>query len=763
VPDDVFQMPTTGQRFGAFPEEWAALKRLAKVDLLPVVSNPEALISPTSSLKAIGKTPSIYNHNGHAVGIQKWTDWETTVPNIEAWSKEEDYGVCIQTRKVRALDLDVPDLLDSERVVGAFLAALGLPSLPTRRREGTGKLVLAFVVGSTGTELRKRNFKTEGGLVELLATKQQFVAVGTHPSGTRYEWVGGLPESFPVISLEDFERAWAAIVAEFAIPGSEGRASDRGRPVGDDLDVDDPVADHLLETWEHYGIQDGKLFLQCPWFDGHSSDSGETEAAWLLAGTGGYRHGHFKCQHASCAGRKDNDFFEAVGYRPAKATDFPDAEENDRALAEAYAALAPTASAKAKEIKTELRVAAPRDPLQLPPYDRDGPGRIETNLNNTLLAIGFRPVSECDLAFDEFRGEGMIADQPGEWRTMADSDAGRLRIRLEASGFKEKIGKELMRDALEIAFDDRKFDTAQTWLDRIVPDWDGVKRVERFWPDYMKTADTPYTRALGRYSWTAQAGRVLDPGLKVDMVPVLVGPEGYRKSTAISLIPPSEDFFSEFNLHLDDEKLSRLMRGCLVGELAELRGVSARDAESVLAWITRTHEKWTPKFKEYAISLARRVVFYGTTNHEDFLQPHMGKRRWLPAMILNVIDTDAIVRDRLQLWAEARDIYLADGLQFAEVEELAKAERGAFEYNHPWADKIEAWIMDEGEDGVSPLDSGALSVVEVLTHCVGIEARSIKKHDEMQVAAVLTTLGLTKKTAWVKGKARKVWVREEEA
>src|SRR5690606_30275841 len=106
-----------------------------------------------------------------------------------------------------------------------------------------------------------------------------------------------------------------------------------------------------------------------------------------------------------------------------------------------------------------------------------------------------------------------------------------------------------------------------------------------------------------------QAARILDPGAKVDMVPVLVGEEGTRKSTAISLIPPHEEFFAEFNLQLDDEKLARLMRGCLVGELAELRGISVRDAESVLAWITRRHEKWVPKFKEYATSLARRVVF----------------------------------------------------------------------------------------------------------------------------------------------------------
>ena len=40
--------------------------------------------------------------------------------------------------------------------------------------------------------------------------------------------------------------------------------------------------------------------------------------------------------------------------------------------------------------------------------------------------------------------------------------------------------------------------------------------------------------------------------------------------------------------------------------------------------------------------MARRVVFYGTSNDDDFLQAHMGERRWAPVTVLSVIDTDRI-------------------------------------------------------------------------------------------------------------------------
>jgi hypothetical protein len=71
------------------------------------------------------------------------------------------------------------------------------------------------------------------------------------------------------------------------------------------------------------------LYLDCPWKDGHSADNGETETAWLLAGTGKYRNGHFRCMHEGCRGHSDDAFFREVGYKLTKADDFEDLTEDD--------------------------------------------------------------------------------------------------------------------------------------------------------------------------------------------------------------------------------------------------------------------------------------------------------------------------------------------------------------------------------------------------------------------------------------------------
>jgi len=741
--------------WGATAAEWSALKKLAKVDLLPVVSNPHAEISPLSKMKGVGKTPSQYNHERKVTGFKDWTDHEATLRNIDAWMEEPDFGVCIQTRSIRALDVDAPDPELAARVAQHFEDLVGRGDFPTRGRDNSGKRLLAFRVRG-GAELYKRSFRLPdgAGLVEFLANGQQFIAAGTHPSGARYEWADGTPTTVPEIELADFERAWAALVEKFAAPDTERRGERREGALLEDLDVADPVAEHLIEHWETYGVERGMLYVECPWKAGHSSDSGETEAAWLLAGTGKYRNGHFNCQHASCTGRKDDEFFQAVGYNATKAADFEDLTLEDE-VADTYVAAAPGASPKAKELKARAK-------LPLPGFIRDNGGRIETCLENLTRALGAPQAVECDLAFDDFRGELLYAEQPGEWQPLTDGFQTELTIRVEALGFKDQIGIEKLRRSLDWISDRQRIDTAREWLLKVVPAWDGVARIHRFWPDYMRTKDSRYTRALGNYSWTAQAGRILEPGLKVDMVPVLVGDEGTRKSSAVSLIAPHEDFFSEFNLGLDDEKLARIMRGCLVGELAELRGISARDGEAVLAWITRRYEKWTPKFKEYAISLARRLVFYGTTNDPEFLQAHMGFRRWLPVLILGLIDTDRIVRDRLQLWAEARDVFLVDGLQFAEVEELAKVERVAFQHVDPWTERVAAWLDEPLEiddaDGITPRTCGTLRSEQVLRECCNLDLAKVKKGEQQRIGEVLKGLGMVRIQRRIEGRNHKVWI-----
>ena len=731
--------------FGATPDEWAHFDLLLGLteDLLPVVSNPNATISPDSKMKGLGKTPSRYNRNRQVSGIKDWTEHKATGDEVARWSGQADYGICIQTRRVRALDIDVPDIEKADAI--AVRAAELLPEIadriPLRFRRNSGKRLLAFVVEG---ELAKRTLQVDGGIVEFLANGQQFVAVGEHfgkagPSGSRYEWAGGLPEDFPSIGIHNFERMWRVLCDEFGIaPPSEGVLRRRGEA----FDATDGVAEYLIEQDLVLDQgREGQLFIDCPWADDHSMDSGPSQTAWFPAGTGGYAQGHFKCLHAHCGSRSDAEFLDHIGYRLADFDVVAEAPADGGALVEV--------------------VDAP-----WPVMKRDSQGRIEAVLTNVVAALGHPAMCGVHVAFDKAIHDIVIREALSQpWRSLTDVDCVRLRVRLEGRGFKP-IGRELIRDAILDVADAQGFDSFDDWISGLK--WDGVPRVETFLPRYFgATAATntgaAYLAAVGRYWWSAAAGRIVRPGVQADMVPVLVGDQGLGKTQGLKALLPNlieeAPAYVEIDLAHRDDDLARKLRGGMLGEIAELRGLRSRDADAIKAWITRQEENWTPKYMERNTRFKRRLIFVGTTNDGEFLDDPTGERRWLPVQVEGGVDIAGLLADRDQLWAEGLVIYRAGGVAWREAQELAKLEHDGFRVRDPWEADIGAWL-DEPDTltGDAPRARSFLQIGDVLASALRIEPRSVSKREEMRVGRALKALGYERTLMRVSGRPQRVWL-----
>lgn len=710
-----------GTSCGASPDDWAHFDLVLGLgaDLLPVVSNRLSEISESSSLKELGKTPSRYNGAGKVAGILDWANRQASDADIERWSAESDYGICLQTRTVRALDIDVPDPALARAICKAVADIAGY--MPCRRRSNSGKCLLAF---SLPGEMGKRKMVVEGGIVELLATGQQFVAVGTHPSGARYEWLGGLPTEFPELTPQEFDALWSELAERFAIaPPEDGRLSVRMK--GATVLRPDPVADHLHQTDRVLGTsRAGAILVACPWEHEHTTGSkGDGSTVWFPAGTNGYEAGHFKCLHGHCTGRTDGDFFGVIGYAEDMADDF-------------------------------AVVALPSGrPQPLPNFKRDKVGRIEATVENVRIACVRPDLCRIEIRYDQFRDEIMhSAPGTGQWQSFTDSDYTRLRITLERQGFKA-VGRELIRDVVLLVAQDQPFDSAQAWLSGLA--WDGVSRVERFLVDYFGAQDTPYTRAVSSYLWTALAGRVMEPGCKADMVPILVGGQGVGKSTGVAAMVPANEFFTEVSFHEKDDDLARRMRGRLLGEIGELRGLHTRELESIKAFITRTHESWVPKYREFAVTFPRRIVFVGTTNKDEFLADETGNRRWLPVSVGQGKAED-IRRDRLQLWAEARELFGLVGVQWQDAERLAVEVHEDHTIRDSWDDAVARWL-DEVEPltGHTPRACKFLRIGDVLRGALNLDAKHCGRREELRLGAVLRRLDYQRRKVRDGGKV--VW------
>jgi hypothetical protein len=69
--------------------------------------------------------------------------------------------------------------------------------------------------------MKKRQIKTNTGLIELLGDGQQALVAGTHPSGVRYQWLGGLPEQIPSLSMEVLNSVWTTLQKTYAKAGTK--------------------------------------------------------------------------------------------------------------------------------------------------------------------------------------------------------------------------------------------------------------------------------------------------------------------------------------------------------------------------------------------------------------------------------------------------------------------------------------------------------------------------------------------------------------
>ena len=741
---------------GALPDDWGHwdLTLGLTEDLLPVVCQPGLTISPTSKLVSYGKVPSRFDRAGHVVGFPKWTSHRTTPSEIETWSKDARLGICLQTRVVRAIDVDVDDPTLADEILYALIT--WFPGLPIRRRANSSKFLALLQIEG---DLPKQTLQTTHGMIEFLGSGQQCLVAGSHPSGSRYEWLGGLPAEIPTVTSETLqgilrylEHAFAAPEATWSTPRAAvrlpGPSSDERAAITQSTDAlfaDDPVAVWLTSHgWVRQQDRgDLSLHIRCPWEKDHTTPNTDpTATSYFLSGTGGYQQGHFRCLHGHCTHRTDADFRQAIGYADTFALDGFEILTDDYEVLH-YDTDPPSVAGP----------GAHPHPNDGPHFNRDlKSGLIKPLLQNVVLALGDPDFCGHRLTRDDFRDVLLLDDRP-----FKDSDYTELTLKLVKPARRFlAIPSEMLKQAVGYVAEQHAFDSAIQWL-RGLPSWDGTPRVTTFCSRYLGVDDSAYTRAVSRYWWTAHAGRVLVPGIQADIAIILISTQGTGKTSSIKAMVPHADEYVELSLLDRDEDLSRAMRGKLIGEMAELRGLNSRDLESIKAWISRQREEWVPKYLEFSRTFPRRLVLVGTSNQEEFLADETGNRRFAPLLVGARQDRDGIARDRNQLWAEAAVLFGEQGVLWQEAEALAKAEHSRFEIHDAWLETVREWLHEPGVQAQAPADCEFVRMDDVLQGALKLDVKFCKPYEQLRLGKILHQLGYRRGTKRVDGVAKKVW------
>ena len=324
-------------------------------------------------------------------------------------------------------------------------------------------------------------------------------------------------------------------------------------------------------------------------------------------------------------------------------------------------------------------------------------GRKSATLTNIIKALGDPQICNLLIAFDEFLGTEVKSNvESRDWQPWTDEDSILMREYLSLNGYKE-VSAEIMRDALCGAATKNRIDSAQIWAESL-PAWDRTPRCASFFIDHFGVEDSDYAKAVGEYTWSALAGRIMVPGIKADMVPALYGAQGQRKSSGIAAMAPSRELFVEISFHDQEDDIKRKMEGRLVAELAELAGLVKRDQEWLKQFIVCQVDERRPAYKERIRKYPRRLLFIATTNKPQFLSDTTGNRRWLP-LPTGQVNVDGIKENLEQLWAEAFVLFDLNGVMFERAETLAQTKLDDHTEESTDSDMIDRWLDTEREEG----------------------------------------------------------------
>jgi predicted P-loop ATPase len=346
-------------------------------------------------------------------------------------------------------------------------------------------------------------------------------------------------------------------------------------------------------------------------------------------------------------------------------------------------------------------------------------------------------------------------DRSGAWR---ESNAIRLQAWLARHYALFITPKQAYESALVCA-EGARFDPVRDYLEGLK--WDDVQRVDRWTHTYLGAPDDPYHRLVGRMHLIGSVARGLRPGCKLDTMTVLEGPQGLRKSSGVEALYGSQ-WVSDTPLEMGSKDRFVGLRGVWCHEMAELDSFGKADATRVKTFLSSKVDDFRPPYAQTTVKVPRRAVMIGTVNPSalGYLRDETGNRRILPVRCGVVrdrltahgtIDTDAIERDRDQLWAEAVALYRIGARWWPETAEdraLCNEEQNERVSVDLWMGRIQRWL------GIRAPGYRA-TIPEVLSDALGIS--DVTKHDRAAQTRVGMCLALA---GWVQAGRRGSGARE---
>lgn len=376
---------------------------------------------------------------------------------------------------------------------------------------------------------------------------------------------------------------------------------------------------------------------------------------------------------------------------------------------------------------------------------RSGSGSLLAVPANAYLMLANRQEWRNVLAYDEFAARPIKRMPPpyergvaGDWEEMDDSFTS---LWLATRAGLPRISTPAAAEAAEMTARMAPFDPVKSYLDSLK--WDGTDRCSHWLADYIGVPESPYSALVGRLWLIGMVRRVYEPGCKFDYMPILEGPQGRGKSSALEVL--AHPWFGNTDFVMGDKDSMAVMQGKWLYEIAELDSFNKADTTRVKSFVTRQVDEFRPAYGRRVQRLPRRVVLVGTTNQHEYFKDATGNRRFLPLQVREQINLDGLRDMRDQLLAEAVQRYRDGERSYPSREEqalLISPEQESREIGDAWEEGIHRFL--EKPDDISLAKPEIASTYDILVHGLKIDAGKIAREMTTRVGIIMRKLGWEK-------------------
>jgi predicted P-loop ATPase len=340
-----------------------------------------------------------------------------------------------------------------------------------------------------------------------------------------------------------------------------------------------------------------------------------------------------------------------------------------------------------------------------------------------------------------------------------------------------KISKDDLRSAILSCAVKRPVDRLQEHVMALRYAWDGVPRLETLMQRVAGTPDGAWVRTAFPMWMKSLVARILWAGCKCDTMLILEGEQGYKKSTFFRALLPDPKFFSDSLTKVGHgTDIIRLIHsGPAIFELGELSGLRKQEVDEIKAFLSAQEDDLRPLYEDYR-KTARRCIFVGSTNLNEYLRDETGGRRFWPLVVTREIDIATVVAERDQLYAEAFARMEAGDVWWlpnGQATELAAGEQEARYEEDFWHKVVKDWLADRLVD-LPPASNATeqmrasmnsekagdvVTVLQIALCALKIEIKNAKNAEGIRIKKILRKLGWTPGREIINGVRSRVWHR----